>query len=132
MLEGLPLKLGLIMVLTPDLAEAERFYGDVLGLKLKDKAASQLIFDVDGTEFHVFRCDHAAPEHTHASSAATICVFEVPSLDLAMSRMKEDGVLFIHQTPAMNAHCGFRYAAFRGPGGNVHEIMERLGENRSP
>jgi catechol 2,3-dioxygenase-like lactoylglutathione lyase family enzyme len=113
------------MVLTPDLAEAERFYSDVLGLGLIDRAPNQLIFDVDGTEFHVFRCDHAAPEHTHGSSAATICVFEVPSVDLAMRRMKADGVVFLHQTPAVNAHCGFRYAAFRAPGGNVHEIMER-------
>jgi hypothetical protein len=49
----------------------------------------------------------------------------VPSVDLAMRRMKADGVVFLHQTPAVNAHCGFRYAAFRAPGGNVHEIMER-------
>ena len=113
------------MVLTPDLAEAERFYNDVLGFVLIDKVPNQLIFDVEGTEFHVFRCEHAAPAHTHGSSAATICVFEVPSIDLAMRRMTESGVVFLHQTPAVNPHSGFRYAAFQAPGGNVHEIMER-------
>jgi glyoxylase I family protein len=119
------LQLGLIMVLTPDLDEAERFYGDVLGLRLKDKAPNQLVFDLDGTEFHVFKCDDAGPERRHGISAGTVCVFEVPSIALAMRQMKDDGVVFLHQTPAVNEHCGIRYAAFRAPGGNVHEIMER-------
>jgi glyoxylase I family protein len=119
------LKLGFTMVLTPDLVEAERFYGDVLGLELTDKTPNQLVFELEGTELYVFRCDHAAPDHRHAESAATICVFEVPSIDVAMRRMKDDGVVFLHQTPAVNAHNGIRYAAFRAPGGNVHEIMER-------
>ncbi|MES3027033.1 MAG: VOC family protein [Pseudomonadota bacterium] len=120
------MKLGLMMVLTPDLAEAERFYGEVLGLRLADRAPNQLIFDLSGTEFHVFGCVQPAPAHAHAASATTICVFEVPSIDAAMRRMREQGVIFLHDTPAENAPAGFRYAAFNAPGGNVHEIMERL------
>ena len=119
------MKLGFIMVLAPDLAEAERFYRDVLGLVLVDKTTNQLGFDLVGTEFRVFRCAEAAAERRHAASAATVCVFEVPSIDAAMGRMRDNGVVFIHETPAQDAHGGFRYAAFRAPGGNVHEIMER-------
>ena len=119
------MKLGFTMVLTPDLEEAQRFYGDVLGLELKDQTPSQLIFDVVGAEFHVFQCGYAAPAHKHADSAATVCVFEVPSIDVAMRDLKNKGVIFLHETPAVNAHCGLRYAAFLAPGGNVHEIMER-------
>lgn len=119
------MKLGLIMVLTPDLEEAERFYRDVIGLALVDKAASLLVFDLAGAAFHVFRCDEAADKQRHADRAATICVFEVPSIDLAMQRMRGMGVEFIHENPAQNARSGFRYAAFHAPGGNVHEIMER-------
>jgi glyoxylase I family protein len=122
---GIPMKLGFIMVLTPDLAEAERFYRDVLGLALTDKASRQLVFDLAGNEFRVFRCADAAAEHNHASSAATICVFEVPSIDAAMGQMRDKGVVFIHETPAQDAYGGFRYAAFHAPGGNIHEIMER-------
>ena len=119
------MKLGFIMVLTPDLAEADRFYRDVLGLPLIDRTSNQLVFDLNGTEFRVFQCAEPAAENRHASSAATACVFEVESLDAAMSRMRDKGVVFIHHTPAQDAYGGFRYAAFRAPGGNVHEIMER-------
>jgi catechol 2,3-dioxygenase-like lactoylglutathione lyase family enzyme len=118
-------KLGLMMVLTPDLTEAERFYGEILGLRLADRAPNQLIFDLEGTEFHVFQCDEPAPVHAHGDRAASVCVFEVPSIDLAMRQMTQQGVVFLHKAPAQNALGGFRYAAFQAPGGNVHEIMER-------
>jgi len=114
------------MVLTPDIEEAQRFYGDVLGLELKDQTQSQLIFDLGGSEFQVFRCSDAAAAHKHADSAATVCVFEAPSIDIAMRDLRAKGVVFLHETPAENTHCGLRYAAFLAPGGNVHEIMERL------
>lgn len=119
------MKLGLMMVLTPDLPEAERFYGEVLGLRLTGRAPNQLIFDLGVTELHVFRCDAPAPVHAHGASAASVCVFEVPSIDLAMRQMAERGVVFLHKTPAENVLGGFRYAAFEAPGGNVHELMER-------
>lgn len=119
------MKLGLIMVLTPDLAQAERFYGDVLELDLKASGPGQLIFDLGGAELHVFECEAPAPAHRHAASAATVCVFEVASIEEAMARLRARGVLFLHETPAMNALTGMRYAAFEAPGGNVHELMER-------
>ena len=115
------------MVLTPDLAEADRFYRDVLGLILIDRTSTQLVFDLDGTEFRIFQCAEATAEQRHAASAATVCIFEVPPIDAAMSRMRDKGVMFIHEMPAQDAHGGFRYAAFYAPGGNVHEIMERQG-----
>lgn len=119
------MKLGMIMILAPDLVEAETFYRDVLGLVLTGRGADHLAFEMDGGELRVFRCAEAAEAHEHAVSAATICVFEVASIQAGMSRMKELGVAFIHQTPARNIDGGFSYAAFHAPGGNVHEIMER-------
>ena len=126
------MKVGLIMVLTPDLAVAERFYGEALGLDLKRKGEGQLVFDAGGTELHVFACAEAAPEHRHAASAATVCVFEVASIDAEMRRMQALGVIFLHETPAHNPLANLRYAAFQAPGGNVHEIMERLGGETPP
>jgi catechol 2,3-dioxygenase-like lactoylglutathione lyase family enzyme len=103
----------------------ERFYSDALGLALIEKTSNQLVFEFAGTELRVFRCTEAAEARKHAASAATICIFEVASIDAEMSRMKEQGVVFIHERPAQSPDGGFRYAAFHAPGGNVHEIMER-------
>lgn len=119
------------MVLTPDLAEAERFYGEALALAPIDKSSNQLVYDLVGTEFRVIRCDKAADARKHAASAATICIFEVDSIDAEMGRMRERGVVFIHETPAQSPDGGFRYAAFHAPGGNVHEIMERRAVRRA-
>lgn len=120
------MQLGVIVVLTPEFDEARRFYGDVLGLSLKEEAANQLIFDLDGTELHVFSCSEAAPAgHRHGATAATVCAFEVASIEAEMRRMRAAGVVFLHAEPAQNALTGARYAAFQAPGGNVHEIIER-------
>jgi catechol 2,3-dioxygenase-like lactoylglutathione lyase family enzyme len=119
------MKLGMIMVLAPDLAEAARFYGEVLGLSLRGRAADHLVFDLAGTEFHVFACREAAPAREHTTTAETVCVFEVPDIEDAMRRMRDKGVVFLHDTPAQDVHAGIRYAAFHAPGGNVHEIMQR-------
>ena len=120
------MKLGMIVVLTPDLDEARRFYGDLLGLTLARESANQLIFDLAGTEFHVFSCADAAPAgYRHGASAATVCAFEVDSIEAEMARLQAAGVVFLHARPAENALSGIRYAAFEAPGGNVHEIVER-------
>jgi catechol 2,3-dioxygenase-like lactoylglutathione lyase family enzyme len=113
----------MVMVLTPDLAEAEPFYRDVLGLVLTDRTSRQLVFDLAGTALRVVQCAEPAEAHRHAASASTICVFEAPSIDAEMSRMRALGVTFIHDAPSQD-ESGFRYAAFRAPGGNVHELME--------
>jgi catechol 2,3-dioxygenase-like lactoylglutathione lyase family enzyme len=120
------MKLGVIVILTPELDEARRFYGDVLGLSLKDEAPNQLILDLGGTELHVFSCSEAAPTgYRHGATAATVCAFEVASIEAEMRRMRAAGVVFLHAEPAQNALTGARYAAFQAPGGNVHEIIER-------
>lgn len=121
------MKLGMIVLLTPDLDEARRFYGDLLGLTLEREAANQLIFDLAGTAFHVFSCSDAAPTGSrHGATAATVCAFEVASIEAEMTRLKALGVVFLHGKPAKNALSGIRYAAFEAPGGNVHELVERI------
>src|ERR1019366_5301425 len=105
--------------------EARRFYRDVLGLKLTGETANQLVFDLAGTEFHVFSCTDAAPgAYSHGATAATVCAFEVASIEAEMRRMTAAGVVFLHGRPE-NTFSGTRYAAFQAPGGNVHEIVER-------
>lgn len=120
------MKLGSILVFAPDLAEAEAFYRDTLGLALRHSTPRQLVFDLSGVDLHVIRCEAPAPEsHRHAATAATVCVFEVPSLAAEMRRLRALGVAFLHRTAATNPLTGELYAAFRAPGGNVHELSER-------
>jgi catechol 2,3-dioxygenase-like lactoylglutathione lyase family enzyme len=120
------MKLGMIVVMTPDLDEARRFYRDLLGLRLAAETASQLVFDLDGSEFNVFTCTDVAPTgYRHGATAATVCAFEVASIEAEMRRLTAAGVTFLHARPAKNAVSGIRYAAFRAPGGNVHELIER-------
>jgi catechol 2,3-dioxygenase-like lactoylglutathione lyase family enzyme len=118
------MRLGLVEVFTPDLDEAERFYRDKLDLVLKARSPDQLIFDLGVTDLHVFRC--ASPNtQVHAAVGGTACAFEVESIDDAMRRLTERGVVFLHRIPAHNALAQVRYAAFHAPGGNVHELIER-------
>jgi catechol 2,3-dioxygenase-like lactoylglutathione lyase family enzyme len=120
------MKLGMIVVLAPDLDEARSFYRDRLGLRLTDETANQLVFDLAGTEFHVFSCADAAPDaYRHGATAATVCAFEVTSIETEMRRLRAAGVVFLHARPAENAFSGTRYAAFQAPGGNMHELVER-------
>jgi catechol 2,3-dioxygenase-like lactoylglutathione lyase family enzyme len=120
------MKLGMIVVMTPDLDEARAFYRDVLALSLTAETANQLVFDLGGSEFHVFSCTDAAPAgYRHGATAATVCAFEVASIEAEMRRMTAAGVVFLHARPGENAFSGIRYAAFQAPGGNVHELVER-------
>jgi catechol 2,3-dioxygenase-like lactoylglutathione lyase family enzyme len=120
------MQLGVIVILTPELDEARRFYRDVLGLSLRREAANQLVFDLGAVEFNVFSCTDPAPAtYRHGATAATVCAFEVASIEAEMERMQACGVVFLHAKPAENAFSGVRYAAFQAPGGNVHEIVER-------
>lgn len=116
------MKLAALMVLTPDLAEARRFYETVLGFDVVSESAELLVLDHDGAAFHVFRCDAPAPPTRHGREAASVLVFAVASIEGAMADLQCKGVEFLHRTPATNRFG--RYAAFKAPGGNIHEIFQ--------
>ena len=46
------MKLGVIVILTPELDEARRFYRDVIGLNLRSETTNQLVFDLAGVATH--------------------------------------------------------------------------------
>ncbi|WP_293677047.1 VOC family protein [uncultured Phenylobacterium sp.] len=116
------MKLATLMVLTPDLTEARRFYETILGFEVVSESADLLVLDHEGAAFHVFRCEADAPVVRHGRDAATVAVFAVASIDDAMASLRAKGVEFLHRTPGANRFG--RYAAFKAPGGNVHEIFE--------
>jgi catechol 2,3-dioxygenase-like lactoylglutathione lyase family enzyme len=111
-----------MMLLTPDLAEARRFYADVLGFSVVSESPDLLVLDHQGAAFHLFRCEGPAPAQRHGRDAATVLVFGVDSIDATMADLRAKGVAFVHATPARNQFG--RYAAFCAPGGLVHELFE--------
>jgi catechol 2,3-dioxygenase-like lactoylglutathione lyase family enzyme len=110
------------MVLTPDLDEARRFYAGALGFVVISHSEDLLVLDHAGAAFHVFRCEAPAAPSRHGHDAATVAVFAVARIDETMRELRAKGVEFLHAEPAANRFG--RYAAFKAPGGNVHEIFE--------
>ena len=119
------MKLALLMIVAPDLARAEEFYGATLGFVLKRRDARHLVFAQDGADLVIFKGDANAAAAQHGQTASTNFVFAVPSLDDAMAALKAKGVEFLHAVPAAGAFG--RYAAFHDPFGNVLELLERTG-----
>lgn len=112
----------MIMLLLPDLAEARRFYEGLLGFAVLEAGPERLILQHEGAAFHIYRCEEPALAADHGRAAASVLVFGVPDVEAAMAEMKRKGVDFLHALPATNA--SGRYAAFRAPGGLVHEIFQ--------
>ncbi len=119
------MKLGPALVMTPDLEAALSYYRDVLGLALRERFENQLVFDLGGRALHVFACARPAPEAEHGADGASVISFEVEAIEPAMAALAARGVAFLHARPAWNADAGLAYAAFRAPGGVVHELVER-------
>ncbi|MBV8681452.1 MAG: VOC family protein [Caulobacteraceae bacterium] len=119
------LKLGPPLVLTPDLAEARVLYGDILGLPIAAEFTDQIVFSLDDTTLHVFRCENPAARAQHGRDAACVITFEVDSLTEVLQVLENKGVRVLHHEPAWNADVHWAYAAFEGPGGLVHELVER-------
>ena len=120
------MKLGPLLVMTPDIDEALRFYRDVLGLELSEQLSGHLVFDLGAAPLHVFRCERDAPAGEHARDAGSVITFEVIAIERMMSGLTAKGVVFLHASPALNPAAKLRYAAFNAPGGNVHELIEYL------
>ena len=116
------MRIGKLMIFVPDLEEAKRFYGGVLGLALKEEAENRLTFAHAGGELLAFRCERPTQVGDYSREARAVFVFEVDSVDAAMRELAARGVRFLHKTPAQNS-LG-RYAAFADPFGIVHEIFE--------
>ncbi|WP_312166985.1 VOC family protein [Phenylobacterium sp.] len=124
------MKLGPALVMTPDLEAALGFYRDMLGLTLAERFENQLVFDLGGQVLHVFGCARPAPEAEHGADGASVISFEVEAIEAAMADLAAKGVEFLHAQPAWNAEAGLAYAAFRAPGGIVHELVERPAKRR--
>jgi catechol 2,3-dioxygenase-like lactoylglutathione lyase family enzyme len=74
------------IICTSRLPDAEKFYGEVLGLPVKRPSHGGLIYDVGGSELLL------APVPSHEPSAHTIVGFAVPDVRTVIAALKERGV----------------------------------------
>lgn len=117
------MKLGKLMIFVTDLAGAKKFYGDVLGFQLKSEDDRSLEFEHKDCSLIAFKCRQNGSIDNYSEVARSVFVFEVASIDEALTDLRGKGVRFLHPEPAVNKFG--RYAAFSDPFGNIHEIFEQ-------
>jgi catechol 2,3-dioxygenase-like lactoylglutathione lyase family enzyme len=113
------------IVWTSRIAEAEKFYGEVLGLHLKARSHGALVYDVGGSDLRV------SPVPSTQPSAHTVLGFGVADIRTIVESLTERGIRFeriagfphdamgILATPD-----GSRVAWFRDPDGNLLSIVQ--------
>jgi catechol 2,3-dioxygenase-like lactoylglutathione lyase family enzyme len=113
------------LIWTSRIPEAERFYGDVLGLPLTGRSHGALVYEVGGGDLRV------SPVPTTQPSAHTVMGFAVQDVAAVVAMLSARGVAFerfsgfphdaagIVVTPE-----GARVAWFRDPGGNLLSVVQ--------
>ena len=134
-----------IALSVPDLAEARRFYIDLLGMKetyktnwksgndkmdalmaLSGTAADVMIVKAGNIEIEFFQFNNPKPAPAEARTAATLgythFAIKVEGIDEMYRRLVEAGVVF--HTPPYVGRCGRTLTYFRDPFGNIVELVE--------
>jgi catechol 2,3-dioxygenase-like lactoylglutathione lyase family enzyme len=113
------------IIWTSRINEAEEFYSNVLGLKLKDKSAGALVFDVNGSDLRV------SPVPSTSPSEHTVLGFEVSDVDSIVTFLLSSGVElerfdgFPHaENGALTTPDGSKVAWFRDPDGNLLSAVQ--------
>jgi len=113
------------IVWTSRISEAEKFYGDVLGLPFKGKSHGALVFDVGGSDLRV------SPVPSTQPSAHTVLGFAVPGIQATLRALAERGVSFerlpgvTHDSVGiLTTPDGAKVAWFRDPDGNLLSIVQ--------
>jgi len=110
-----------------DVAEARRFYGETLGLKVSDSPEGLLILNIAGD-----RDTLIYPKPDHEPASFTVLNFPVDDIDKAVDELAERGVSFehYHGTDMETDEKGiFRgggpyIAWFKDPAGNTLSVLE--------
>lgn len=113
------------IICTSRLADAERFYSDVLGLSLKGRSHGALVYDVGGGDLRV------SPVPSMAPSVHTVVGFAIPDLSAVISALSARGIQwerfpgFPHDdTGILLLPDGAKVAWFRDPDGNLLSIVQ--------
>jgi catechol 2,3-dioxygenase-like lactoylglutathione lyase family enzyme len=113
------------IILTSRLAEAERFYTEVLGLELRRRLNGHLLYDVGGSDLTLGSVPSTHPlDHTVAG-------FAVDDLDAVMTALSNRGLSWARfdginhdEHGVLRRPNGDRVAWFRDPDGNILSIVQ--------
>jgi catechol 2,3-dioxygenase-like lactoylglutathione lyase family enzyme len=113
------------IILTAKLAEAERFYSDVLGLHLRERSNGALVYDVNGSDLRI------SPVEATQPTVHTVVGFAVEDLDATVLECRGRGITW-ERLP--NVPCdgrgivvtpdGSKVVGFRDPDGNLLSIVQ--------
>jgi catechol 2,3-dioxygenase-like lactoylglutathione lyase family enzyme len=113
------------IILSSHLAEAEKFYGDVLGLPLKGKSHGALVYDVGGADLRV------SPVPTTQPTLHTVLGFAVADLREVMNALSLRGVEWQRFANFPQDAAGVlvtpddaKVAWFRDPDGNLLSLVQ--------
>lgn len=116
---------ALATVAVRDIKAAQRFYEDVLGLRLvHSQEEMALTFESSGTRMLVYQSDYAG------TNQATAVTWEVGNdVDAIVAQLRSKGVAFEHydEMPMQRKGDvyeaeGFKIAWFKDPDGNIHAL----------
>ena len=113
------------IVWTSRIPEAEKFYGQVLGLRLKARSHGALVYDVSGSDLRV------SPVPSTQPSAHTVLGFAVSDILAIVEILAERGVVleripgFPHDSSGIlqTPECA-KVAWFRDPDGNLLSMVQ--------
>jgi len=125
----------MIQVNVTDLAEARRFYRDVLGVPLREPFGAEGPFELDlgvPVTVLVYAVPRRVPVDYPEQTGLTL-VLHTDDLERTVSRWRDAGVDFVpiawSQDASGIARCPYgRFIAFRDPFGNVHELLQPDGD----
>jgi catechol 2,3-dioxygenase-like lactoylglutathione lyase family enzyme len=113
------------IVWTSRIEEAEKFYGQVLGLQVKARSHGALVYDVGGSDLRV------SPVPSTQPSAHTVLGFAVPDVQAIVESLTERGIRFERITGfphdsmgILTTPDGARVAWLRDPDGNLLSIVQ--------
>jgi predicted enzyme related to lactoylglutathione lyase len=108
-----------------DLDQAERFYGTVVGLALRDERPFALVAEVGGTEIRITRVDAVA------GAPYTVLGWTVVDIEAAVDELAGRGVRFSRydgmdqdERGIWTAPGGARIAWFKDPDGNTLSLTQ--------
>ena len=107
-----------------DIPEAQRFYGETLGLKVSGMSGALLLHLADGHDTLIY------PRPGHIPASYTVLNFEAEDVDEAVEALVARGVRFLrYEEPGADAHGVVRgperdIAWFTDPAGNIHSVFQ--------
>jgi catechol 2,3-dioxygenase-like lactoylglutathione lyase family enzyme len=107
-----------------DLAQARKFYGETLGVRVSDQHGLLTLHLADGHDIRVY------PKPGHIPAAYTILMFQVDDIDAAVGELTKHGVQFERYDGMGQDERGitrggpFIAAWFKDPAGNILEVLQ--------